>query len=125
MLHVPGTIERLTTKMAGYKEPGLGDRRNASANARAKAIEALKAKAKAPVDPAVLAERIARAEAKEKAEAEKRAAAQQRREEEKAEKARIAAEKANVPPPPSQEEIDAQRKALRDARYAARKARKK
>ncbi|OZA69217.1 MAG: hypothetical protein B7X78_03340, partial [Sphingomonadales bacterium 39-62-4] len=97
--------------MAGYKEPGLDARRDASANARAKAIEALKAKAKAPVDPAVLAERIAKAEAKEKAEAEKRAAAKQRREEELAEKARIAAEKANVPPPPSDEELEAKRKA--------------
>src|SRR3990167_9444929 len=107
--------------MSGYKEPGLGDRRNASAEARAKAIEALKAKAKAPVDPAVLAEKLARAEAKEKAEAEKREAARLKREEEKAEKARIAAEKANVPPPPSKEELEAAQKAARDARYAARR----
>ncbi|MEO0031495.1 MAG: hypothetical protein RIS94_1253 [Pseudomonadota bacterium] len=104
--------------MAGYKEPGLEARRNAAAEARTKALQALKAKP--ALDPAVVAERIAKAEAREKLQAEKREAAKAKREQEAAEKAAAAA--AAAPPPPPTE---AERKAARDARYAARKARAK
>lgn len=66
------------------------------------------------------AQRIAAAEAREKALAEKREAAKAERERAIAEKAERAARAA--PPPPLTE---AERKAIRDAKYAARKARKK
>lgn len=111
--------------MAGYKEPGFDARRNAASEARAKALAALKAKA--PIDPAVQAERVAKAAAREKAQAEKRQAVKEAREAEAA--ARIAkaeqdalAAAAAAPPP---ELTEAERKAARDARYAARKARRK
>ena len=47
--------------MAGYKEPSFEDRVSAAAQARAKALAKLQAKA--PVDPAVEAERLAKAAA--------------------------------------------------------------
>ncbi|HUD30692.1 MAG TPA: DUF6481 family protein [Novosphingobium sp.] len=111
--------------MAGYKEPGIQDRVNAAAQARAKALQLLKSKP--PIDPAVQAERIARAAEREAAQAAKREAAKAAREAKIAEKA-AQAEKARqeaaaaAPPPPLTE---AEKKAARDARYAARKARKK
>ncbi len=49
--------------MAGYKEPGFEDRLKAAAAARAKALAHLKAKP--PVDPAMLAERAAKAAKRE------------------------------------------------------------
>lgn len=104
--------------MAAYKEPGFDARRNAAAEARAKALARLKAQA--PIDPAVQAERIAKAEAREKAQAEKRQAIKERREREAEEKAALAI--ANAPRP---ETTEKERKAARDARYAARKARRK
>ena len=64
--------------MAGYREPGFNDRVAAAAAARAKALELLKGKA--PIDPAVQAERAAKAAAREAAKAEKRKAAQAERE---------------------------------------------
>jgi Family of unknown function (DUF6481) len=112
--------------MAGYKEPGFQDRAAAAAKARAKALEQLQAKP--PVDPAVLAERAAKAREREAAEAERRIAAQLERE------ARIAARRAKAaqikeeeakPPAPAPVLTEAERKQARDARYAARKARKK
>ena len=107
------------------------DRIKSSAEAKKKALEKLRAKP-AP-DPAVIAERQARRAAKEAAEAEKREAKRRAIEEEKAakiaaagaaaaaaeeEKARLEAERKAKAPPSS-----AELKALRDARYAARKAR--
>lgn len=104
--------------MAAYKEPGFDQRRAAAAAAREKALEKLKARA--PVDPAVQAERIAAAQARETAQAEKREAMKAKKAEELARKAQAAA---RLAPPPALTE--AERKAARDARYAARKARKK
>lgn len=104
--------------MAGYKEPELNERRNAAAAAREKALAKLKAKP--PVDPAVQAERIAAAEARERLQAEKREAL-------KAEKARQLEEKAarlEASKAPPSGPTEAERKAARDAKYAARKARK-
>lgn len=104
--------------MAAYKEPGFDQRRAAAAAARDKALEKLKARP--PIDPVVQAERIAAAEAREKAKAEKREAMKARKAQELAEKVQIAA---SLAPPPAPTE--AERKAARDAKYAARKARKK
>jgi len=114
--------------MAGYKEPGFQDRVKAAEEARAKALAKLKAKP--PVDPAVLAERAAKAAEREaaqvakreaakaaKAEAEAAAAAEAARLEEEARKA--------APPPPPPPLTEAEKKAIRDAKYAARKARRK
>ena len=102
--------------MAGYKEPGLEARRAAAASAREEALAKLKARA--PLDPAVQAERIAAAEAREKMQAEKRALLKAKKAQELAEKAELAAKVAPAP-------TEAERKAARDAKYAARKARKK
>jgi hypothetical protein len=104
--------------MAAYKEPGLDERRAAAAAAREKALEKLKARA--PVDPVVRAERIAAAEARENAKAEKREAIKARKVEELAQKAQVSASMAPAPEP-----SEGERKAARDAKYAARKARKK
>jgi hypothetical protein len=107
--------------MASYKDPGFQERTALAAQARAKALEKLKAKP--PIDPAVVAERQAAAAAKEAAAAEKRAAKiaeKARMEEEKAEAKRAALAAIPVKKVLTEEE----KKAERDARYAARKARK-
>jgi hypothetical protein len=109
--------------MRGYKEPGFQDRRNAAEQARSKAIARLKA---APgVDPEVSAQRAAKAKEREAARAEKRALAKAEREKRalKAPNPAVpeAGQTAAVPPGPT----EAERKAARDARYAARKARRK
>lgn len=111
--------------MAGYKEPGVQDRIGAAAKARAKALEMLKSKP--PIDPAVQAERLARAAEREAAEAAKREAAKAAREAKAAEKAaqREAARLAEIAAAPRAPKTEAELKAARDARYAARKARKK
>jgi hypothetical protein len=111
--------------MAGYKEPGFQDRVKAAAEARAKALDRLKAKPAA--DPAVLAERAARAAEREAAKAEKREAAKAEREAKLAAQAAKAEQEAEAAKAaaPAPELTEAERKAARDARYAARKARKK
>jgi hypothetical protein len=103
--------------MAAYKEPGFDQRRAAAAAARDKALEKLKARV--PIDPAVQAERIAAAEKRENAKAGKREAIKARKAQELAEKAQTVAGLAPAPAP-----TEAERKAARDAKYAARKARK-
>ncbi len=102
--------------MAGYKEPGLEARRAAAATARETALAKLKART--PLDPAAQAERMAAAEAREKMQAEKRELLKAKKAQELAEKAERAAK---VTPALT----EAERKAVRDAKYAARKARKK
>lgn len=104
--------------MAAYKEPGFDQRRAAAAEAREKALEKLKARA--PIDPVVQAKRIAAAEARENAKVEKREAIKAKKAEELAAKAELAASLALAPAP-----TETERKAARDAKYAARKARKK
>jgi DNA gyrase/topoisomerase IV subunit B len=109
--------------MAAFKLPDHNDRMGASALAKQKALEQLKAKP--PVDEAVVAARIAAREAREAADAEKRAAKRAAEEEAKRlkrEKAQAAAVPAAAPAP---ELTEAERKAIRDAKYAARKNRKK
>jgi hypothetical protein len=105
--------------MKSYKEPSFQDRAASAAEAKRKALDKLRSKP--PVDPEVAAERQAARLRREAAEAEKRAARKQAAEEAKAaEAARKAA--ASAPPPPVRSE--AELKAARDARYAARKSRK-
>jgi len=118
--------------MKSYKDPSFQDRVGRAADAKQKALDRLKAKPS--VDPQVLAERAAAREAREAREAEKRAARLAAEQEERAAKAAAAAaaeaerlrlleeeqrKAAQVPP-----KTEAERKAERDARYAARKKRK-
>ncbi|WP_028641973.1 DUF6481 family protein [Novosphingobium acidiphilum] len=105
--------------MAGYKEPAFQDRVAAAAKAREAALARLKAKP--PIDPAVVAERIEKERAREVAAAERAAqrAAERAERAAEAELAKAKALAAIVPPP-----TEAERKAARDAKYAARKARK-
>ncbi|WP_085808472.1 DUF6481 family protein [Sphingomonas sp. TZW2008] len=118
--------------MAAFKNPTFQDRADAAANARQKALEKLKTKP--PVDKAVLEQRRLKQEAREQAEAEQRAARAEAIAAQKAERAEKAAAKAAAKAeaeaaaalkakrlkPSTPEEM----KAARDARYAARKARK-
>jgi hypothetical protein len=112
--------------MRPYKDPSFAERIDRAAEAKQKALEKLRAKP--PIDEAVVeARRVARlarearaAEAKAAKEAERA-----RRLEEKAARAAEAAEQEAAKAPQKPELTDAERKALRDARYAARKNRKK
>jgi hypothetical protein len=103
--------------MASYKDPSFQERTALAAQARAKALALLAAKP-AP-DPALVAERQAARLAREAAAAEKSAARKAAIAQAKADKAEAA--KAAVVTPPSEAEL----KAARDERYAARKKRKK
>ena len=94
------------------------DRINSAAQAREKALAKLKAKP--PLDEKVVAERIERQAQREAKEAEKREA---KRAAKAAEAAALEAErssKAATPAPKTEAEL----KAARDAKYAARKARR-
>ena len=121
--------------MSGYKDANFNDRRTAAANARKAMLEKFRAQP-SPDDPAMIAARAARqatAEAREVRAAERRA-------EREAEQARKAAEaaarkaEAEAELARKAEEavaeaaravgLEAERKAARDARYAARKARR-
>ncbi len=111
--------------MVAYTAPGFQERANAAAESKRKALAMLRAKP--PVDAATLAAGKERRLANERAEAEKRAAALAEREEiaaaklaSKAEAARAAEAAAAVPVL-----TEADRKAARDARYAARKNNKR
>ena len=105
--------------MKAYKDPSFQDRAASAAAAKQKALDKLRSKP--PVDENVLAERQAARAKRESAEAEKRAAKKAAAQADKEAKASQAKEKpAPVPAPPTEEE----RKAARDERYAARKARK-
>ncbi|HEX7874347.1 MAG TPA: DUF6481 family protein [Sphingobium sp.] len=109
--------------MRGYKEPGLQDRLAAANRARDKALEKLRSKP--PIDEAELARRAARQQEKDAAARAKREAAKLAKEEAaaaKKEAARLAAEAAEAAKPRVLTEEE--KKAARDARYAARKARK-
>ena len=106
--------------MASYKDPSFQDRTALAREAREKALKQLAAKA--PVDPAVIAQRQAAELARAAAEADKRAAKKAALEQAKADKlaaAEAAAEAAKIHLPTA-----AELKEARDARYAARKKRK-
>ncbi len=110
--------------MQGYKEPSFQERMAVAQSAKNKALKQLKSRA--PIDPAERARRLANQAAKDEAQRIKRAAAQAAkraaqaaREDEqhaKCEQERLAAAPRVVD--------EAELKAARDARYAARKARK-
>jgi hypothetical protein len=105
-----------------YKSPTFQDRIGSAQQAKQKALDKLRAKA--PVDEAVLEARRAAAAEREAAAAEKRAAkiaAAEQAALAKAAAAAAAAEEAAAAAPKSEAEL----KAARDARYAARKSRKK
>ncbi len=101
-----------------FKEPSFQDRIGSAADAKKKALEQLRSRP--PIDEKVLAERQARRLERETRDAEKAAAKQAARQAAIDSDAAAAASKAAIPPPPT----EAERKAARDARYAARKARK-
>lgn len=94
------------------------DRVGQAAEAKRKALEKLRSKP--PVDEAVAAARLEASRQREARAEEKRAARAEKAK--SAEEARAAAQEkaASAPPPPT----EAERKAARDARYAARKSRK-
>jgi ATPase subunit of ABC transporter with duplicated ATPase domains len=98
--------------------PSFEDRAGQAAEAKKKALEKLRQKP--PVDEAVAAERLAAQQRRDAIEAEKRAAKKQAEQDVKDAKAAEAAKLAAVPPPPT----EAEKKAARDAKYAARKKRK-
>lgn len=104
--------------MRGYREPGLQDRAAAAKAAKDKALELLRNKA--PLSEEEQAERLARSAAKEAAAQERREAMLREREAAKIAKREKAAAAAVKPVVLT----EAERKAARDARYAARKARK-
>ena len=129
--------------MPAFKIPGFQERQEAAAVARTAALAKLQAKP--PVDEAVVAERAARRQAKEAAQAAKRAAAMLAKEEAAEAKRQrelqaaldLEAAKAAQAAQAAQAKLDAtaqkvaerklwteeDRKAARDARYAARKSR--
>lgn len=106
--------------MPSFKQPTFQERVALAAKAKQAALEKLRAKA--PIDEAIVAQRQAARRAREEAEAiareEKRAAFEL----EKAARKARAIEKA-TPEKTAPAKTDAERKAARDARYAARKSR--
>lgn len=94
--------------MPSFKDPSFQDRVGQSSDAKEKALEQLRQRP--PRDPKIVAERKAAGQRREAAKAQKVAA----------KNAAAAAARAAAPPPLS----EADRKAARDARYAARKNRK-
>jgi hypothetical protein len=110
--------------MASYKAPDFNERTAAAKQAREKALAKLRDRP--PVDPAQAAERQAARLAKEAAAQERsaaRRAEQEQRKVEKREKAAAEAEAKQAAIKPKLSEDEA--RALRDAKYAARKSRKK
>ena len=104
--------------MSSFKTPSFQERIGAAAEAKNKALEQLRSRP--PVDATVAAERQAKALERQMRNDEKAAAKKSAQQAVKDAKASEAAAKAAAPPPPT----EAERKAARDARYAARKARK-
>jgi hypothetical protein len=105
--------------MKSYKDPSFQDRIGSAAEAKKKALDNLRSKP--PLDEKLVAERQAARLKRDAAAAEKREArkaADQAARDEKA-AGRKAEAGAAVPAP-----TEAERKAARDARYAARKSRK-
>jgi hypothetical protein len=104
----------------GFKNPTVQDRAAQANDARAKALEKLRTKP--AIDPAVAAERLAAAQRKQEAQAEKAAAkkAEAQAKAEAAAQAKAAAAAKAAKPVLT----EAEKKAARDAKYAARKGRR-
>jgi hypothetical protein len=100
--------------MPSFKNPTYQDRVGQAADAKQKALEQLRQRP--PRDEKVVAERIAAVKKRDEAKAEKAAA--KKAADAAAASVKAAEEAANAPP------SEADRKAARDARYAARKKRK-
>jgi hypothetical protein len=111
--------------MARFTPPDFNDRVAAAKAAKEKALEKLRNKP--PIDPAIVAERQAAQAARDAAAAEKRAARAAAMEAAAAEKeARKLAKAASAAAASKRtQKTEAELKAERDARYAARKARKR
>lgn len=110
--------------MAGFKTPDFTERTAAARAARQRAVEQLRDRP-AP-DPAVLAERQAAHAAREERRAAKKAAAEQARAERAEEAKKLKAAKAEAAAKAvTPKKTEAELKAARDARYAARKARRR
>jgi hypothetical protein len=116
--------------VASYKEPSFEDRVASGAKAKQKALDTLMAKP--PVDPAMMVERREAREAREKARAEQRAAQAEADAAAEAEKgaaqAALEAEveaAATLKAEPLKPASAAEMKSARDARYAARQARRR
>ncbi|MBB5047909.1 hypothetical protein HNR60_002666 [Rhodopseudomonas rhenobacensis] len=114
--------------MSGFKEPSFADRQKAAQQARKSILEKFKAQP-GPDDPLVQqraaereAQAAARAAAKIARDAEK--AEKKRRDEEAAAEALALAAREKEEAAKREEALEAERKAARDARYAARKKRK-
>ena len=126
-MHPASCLVRHTQYMAAmaYKEPSFRDRAALSSDAKKKALEKLRNKP--PVDPEIVAQRQAAAIRREEKEAERRAAREAAAEQARLDKiaAEKAAKRAAEEAVRRAEEAEVERKAARDARYAARKARKR
>ena len=110
--------------MAAYKEPSFQERAALAQQAREKALKKLADKPS--VDPAVVAERTAARLAREAAAAQKAAERKAAIAEAKADKLAAAAEAAEAALAAQPVELtEAEKKAARDERYAARKKRKR
>jgi hypothetical protein len=118
--------------MAGFREPSLAERQSSADKARKAALEQYRAKP-GPDDPAFVQRQAERATARAQRDAERKAArlAKEAREASEAAAAEIArqAEEAAAAARAAidaakEMTVQAARKAARDARYAARKARK-
>ena len=108
--------------MPSFKQPTFQERAELAAKAKQAALAKLREKP--PLDEAVVAERIAARLAKEQAAALAREEKIAAREREKAERERLKAEaKAAAEAAAPKVLTEAEKKALRDARYAARKSR--
>ena len=110
--------------MADYHKPDFSDRATRAAEAKKALLE--KFKSKPPLDEAAVAARRVAAEVRAQRDAERsaaRAAAKIRQEEERIAKAAAAVESAERAKREAEERLIAQ-KVARDAKYAARKARK-
>ena len=109
--------------MAGYRVPDFNERAAAARAAKQSALDTLRNKA-AP-DPAVIAERQAARAARDAAAAERRAARQVAAREAEAAKPAPQESEPEAPLPERPRASEAELKVARDARYAARKARKR
>ncbi len=104
--------------MTSYKDPSFQDRIGRAADAKKAAIEKLRSKP--AVDQKVVAQRQAARLKREAAQAEKAISRKAAEQDVKEAEAAAAAAKAAAPAPPT----EAEQKASRDARYAARKNRR-
>lgn len=107
--------------MPAFKQPTFQERTALAVKAKQAALEMLRAKA--PVDEETLAQRLAAGLAREAAEAKAREEKHAARELEKVARKARALEKASQGESEAPALTEAERKAARDARYAARKDR--